>query len=462
MQAQTFSLQKAIESAQENTIEAARARSELNASSAGFRSFQAGKKAQLSLFLDPFVDKYDTYPFSKFYDPQYYNPAGAIAELRLTKDVTSLGGKMYVNSSALWVTFFDPDYGANYFYTVPLSAGYKNELIGFNAHKWDKKINFLKDENSRKEYASKMEKISLEAVKYYMNWLEAKSLLDIAKSNTEVSQGLYEIGKEKLAIATITKNELIALELQYLNAQNHIFTATGDEKNARNALFSYLRIEDEGQDITLDVPDMPHHLDIDPAMAMDLARKNDPESMKIKEQNLEAQKALDKAVKESGLQVGVDLSVGMQYNNNSSVYPNFGNPSSLIAGGVSFKIPIVDHGLARSRKDEAEYRLESTEQGEMEAGRKIDLQVSTALSDFNIQQDMAERTASARALAEESYQLVQELYSNGDIDINTFVLAQNRKDEAYKNYLSSLKKYWISYYTLRALCLYDFINNHPL
>ena len=44
-----------------------------------------------------------------------------------------------------------------------------------------------------------------------------------------------------------------------------------------------------------------------------------------------------------------------------------------------------------------------------------------------------------------------ENYANGLCDINTYTLAQNRRDEAYNQYLSALEKYWTTYYHLRTL-----------
>ena len=41
-------------------------------------------------------------------------------------------------------------------------------------------------------------------------------------------------------------------------------------------------------------------------------------------------------------------------------------------------------------------------------------------------------------------------------------LASSRRQEANKNYIEALKNYWLSYYKLRKLTLYDFEMNIPL
>ena len=44
-----------------------------------------------------------------------------------------------------------------------------------------------------------------------------------------------------------------------------------------------------------------------------------------------------------------------------------------------------------------------------------------------------------------------ENYANGLCDINTYSLAQSRRDNAYKQYLSALGKYWTSVFHLQTL-----------
>lgn len=48
-------------------------------------------------------------------------------------------------------------------------------------------------------------------------------------------------------------------------------------------------------------------------------------------------------------------------------------------------------------------------------------------------------------------------FIEGNTDMNTLSLAANRKDEAHKNYVSALEDYWLSYYKIRRLTLFDFV-----
>ena len=61
------------------------------------------------------------------------------------------------------------------------------------------------------------------------------------------------------------------------------------------------------------------------------------------------------------------------------------------------------------------------------------------------------RTAQAVTMADEVFELNAENYANGLCDMNTYTLAQNRRDEAYNQYLSAIEKYWTTYYHLQTL-----------
>ena len=44
----------------------------------------------------------------------------------------------------------------------------------------------------------------------------------------------------------------------------------------------------------------------------------------------------------------------------------------------------------------------------------------------------------------------------GKADVNSLTLSLNRQQEAQKNYISALQNYWLNYYKIRKLTLFDF------
>ena len=59
-------------------------------------------------------------------------------------------------------------------------------------------------------------------------------------------------------------------------------------------------------------------------------------------------------------------------------------------------------------------------------------------------------------MAKSSYQIYKARFILGKEDISTITLSLNRQQEAQRNYHKALSNFWIYYYTIRTLTLYDF------
>ena len=451
--AQHLTLDEAVRLAQDSTITARMNRDALLGAEWTYRQFAASLKPQLTFELNPGYRKISTEPATHYYMLRDYNMLDTFAEFRLEQKALGLGGSFYASSSALWTEFFNDQTRNRIFSTVPVGIGYANDLLGFNGHKWEKQINDYTYASAGKEYEYELALIAMKAAGYYLDGYVAKARYDICADNADVARQLLEVGKEKFALASISKNELSALELQSLNSENALFASRQELENARGRLLSYLQIPDQGQELELSAPAAPGFKSLDPAALTAAAKENNPAFRKSREELLSAREKADRAKVESRfLQAGIDINLGIQ-NNAPAFGTAYGHQQPFVMSGLSLRIPIFDGGLAKSRSKVAQYNLARAEDSEAEALRQLELEVGQALREFNIQQELLQRTGLALTLADESFELARELYSNGETDINTFTLARNRKDEAHTNYLNSLRSYWMSYFTLRSLCV---------
>lgn len=452
LEAQSLTMDQVVRLAQDSTIRAHMSESSVEASRWEHEQFLALRRPQLTLSLTPGYQKMTFEPNNYFYKSRNYNMFNGLTELRLEQKALGIGGEFYASTGLLFTQYFNNTDPARLFSSIPLGIGYSNGLLSYNPFKWEKKIADLKLREADLEYVKELGDIALEAVTLYVNCYTAVSRYEICDRNAEVARTLLSIGREKYDVASVSKNELSALELQSLNAENALFDAREQLESARASLFSFLRIQDNGQPLDLSEPEVPEYrlFNLDEVIA--LARDCNPARIRGQEQTVSAEQQVRKArIQGRFLQSAIDLNVGLQ-----STVAQFGDfyqdQKPFIIGNITFKIPIFDGGLARSRTKAAESSLEYAIRAEQETLRDLDLQVSLALRQFNIQQDLIQRTSKALTLADESFDLARELYSEGETDINTFILAQNRKDEAHTNYLNSLRAYFKSLYTLKMLC----------
>lgn len=458
--AQEMTLDEAIRLAQDSTIAAMEGRTTLDRAQWEYEEFLSSQRVQLSLVLDPNYRKFTFEPQLHYFRQQNYNMLNAFGELRLEKQSSSLGGQFYAGTSANWTEYFANSSNVpRVFSAVPIDVGYTNKMIGYNENKWDRQIQKFRAESEEKAYRYNLANIALKTESFFIDYFVNLSLHNVYTTNAEVFGQMYEIGKEKFEMAAISKNELSALQLQYLNAVNTLYNADQQLETARKSLLSYLNIKDNGQTLMVREPEVQHSISIAREEAIYLARENNPECRNRQEDILLAKQRVDKArVQSSFLQTAVDVSLGIQ-SQAQTFASAYSNITPFFYGGVTLKIPIVDGGLAKNRKQAAASELERAELSLQEKERQVLLDVENALNEFNAQQGLLERTKEVLLIADESFEMAHELYRNGEADINTFMLAQSRKDDAYMNYLNSLKTYWKSYYTLCALCVTDFRNN---
>ena len=55
-----------------------------------------------------------------------------------------------------------------------------------------------------------------------------------------------------------------------------------------------------------------------------------------------------------------------------------------------------------------------------------------------------------------AYEQTRQRFIISKADVNSLTLSLNRQQEAQKNYISALQNYWLNYYKIRKLTLYDF------
>jgi len=79
-----------------------------------------------------------------------------------------------------------------------------------------------------------------------------------------------------------------------------------------------------------------------------------------------------------------------------------------------------------------------------------------------MQDDQVVISAKSDTIGQKRYDVTKQRFLIGKIDVLNLNDALKEKDSAKRGYISSLRDYWNSFYTLRQLTLYDFVNNQSL
>ena len=453
---QRLTLQQAISQAQDSTYLAAMAEAGYQKEIWKYREFQSGLKPHLNLTLRPEY-RNEAYDHEKtFVLPRDYDILSTVAELTLDQKITSLGGDLYVSSLGIWSEYFNDSFGSERLFGVsPLRIGYQHSLIGFNPHKWDMRIQEARATDAEKRYSYESYEIARRTASLYFNAVKALSLYQMYRDNAETSKLLYDIGEEKFNITFIRNDELATLKLQWMNASNMADVAEVKLQDALSMLCSFLRIPYDPE-LELIVPQNPERKLIDRDKVYELVRNNNPvytgNTLKV----LQSSREEEKARKEKGVQIGVDANIGLQHYA-TGLGPAITDQTVYSISGVTFSIPLVDQGSRKNRHNAAMYDLRAAEAQQAEDIRSLSAEVELAIRDFETYQRLLDGAQKAAELADETYKQANENYANGIADLNTFSIAQTKREDAHTNYLNVLEAYWNAYYSLSLLCVADIL-----
>jgi outer membrane protein TolC len=280
-------------------------------------------------------------------------------------------------------------------------------------------------------------------------------VLQLRLEEMYLNDTLLAIAREKATIAIVTLAELHTMEVQQQNAANMLEVARQDELKARTELASLLRLKQLPADLSLlTIPEMPSPVSYTSDEVAKLALSNSPAYQHQLAELTEARHQEYKARKERGINVGIDVNLGMQQVN-KTFGSAFKNQQLYALGSVQFSIPLMDHGAAKKRHEKASAWADRQELASQEVERLLAEDAAVTLQKLQFSRDRLLSTQKTIKLAEEAYNETADNYANGLCDINTFTLAQSRWAAAYSNYLAALEEFWVSHYHLQTLINYE-------
>ena len=84
------------------------------------------------------------------------------------------------------------------------------------------------------------------------------------------------------------------------------------------------------------------------------------------------------------------------------------------------------------------------------------------VAEFNERQSIVGNAREALTIAEDAYAQTLQRFIKGQADAYSLSVAQNHWQTARQNQIASLQNYWLAYYHLRRLTLYDYQRHQPI
>lgn len=456
-------LNRTIQMANDSSLEAFRAQNMYLSGYWNYRSYKADRLPSLTLNLTPvqyyrdITRRYDSGQDLDVYRSQqtYY----ASGDLAIEQNFDLTGGTFYLNTSLGYMRSFGNNKYTQ-FTSIPIRLGYSQSLLGYNAFRWERKIEPLRYEKAKKQLIYDMEQVSEEATQYFFSLAMAQAEYELARENAISSDTLYRIGQERLKIAAISRADLLTLKLDAVNARNTLQNAGSSLQRAMFSLVSFLNMEKDTE-IEAELPGHPPVITIPMEQAIATAQENNPKYLELKQGVLEAEQNVDRTRQESRFNASINASIG--FNQVAETFKDaYRKPTQQELASVTISIPLVDWGVRRGRYNMARNELNVKRISAQQEKISLEEEIIMTVNDFNKQQSLVQSTEEALDLSILAYNETRQRFVIGTADVNSLILSQNRQHEAQRNYISALGNYWLYYYKIRRLTLHDFMSGFSL
>ena len=453
----TLDLDRTVRLATDSSLSARKYQSVYDATRYQYLSWQASRKPQFALESTPVMyERYMTQRYLSLEDIDVYRQQRMLysqAGITATQTMERWGGEFYGSTQLGYLRTFG-DQNQTQFMTIPIAVGYKQDLLFYNPLKWARQIEPMKLARAEKELAYGIETASEQAVERFFALALAQDLQRMAEEYLASCDTIYAIAERRYKIASIPKAELSILELEKTNARTTLANARIARQRAAQELAVYLGME-RTTEIELIIPSVVSTLHVDAAEAIQQARENNPQYLSTRQVTAEARREAEKARVEKYLSVSLDASIGLNQvaDNFSDAYTHL---LSQDMASVTLSIPLKDWGKRKNAYLAARSNVDAAERAEQETARDTELDVALTVADFNERQAIVETSRQALTIAEDAYAQTLQRFIRAQANAYDLSLAQSHWQTARQNQIASLQNYWLAYYHLRRLTLYDY------
>jgi outer membrane protein TolC len=457
-----LTLEDVLKLAEEQSPNALMAKNRFRASYWQYRTFKAEYRPSLTLTG---TTPYYSTAFERVWNSQdnkwdykSTNVLRNLGSLALSQNIGLTGGTISLNSDLTLENDFERN-TRNYI-TVPVSIGLVQPLFRYNSLKWQKKTEPLKYSAAKQTYLSNIEAVHTQAVMNFFSLALAQSNKQIAEMNFANADTLYKIAQGRYELGTIAENELLELQLSWLNTETNRKEAEMNLRDREIRLKSFLGFNANVR-LELILPTEIPPLQVNSEEVLEMAKANNPELINQALTVLTAQSSVAQAKAEKGLNANLIASFGTrdQDSNFDLAYAN-SNQQQNVRLGIT--LPILDWGLGRGKYKMAVSNLELAQVTADQAVVDFEQNLVLDVEQFNLQKAQVAVAAKSDTVAMRMYEVTKQRFLIGKIAILELNNADTKKDQNRRAFIQALQNYWNYYYNIRSLALYDFLNRKPI
>lgn len=386
------------------------------------------------------------------------NVANSSLSINLLQNIGLTGGSLIMASSLYRIDNFGVRDSKAYT-AVPLTLSYKQSSIFYNEFKWRKKLEPLKYQEAIKSYLETLEQIAYNTTLQYFELYASGVQLRLERQNLQNIDTLYRITQARFSIGTAQLNEVLQARVSLLNVKKAVSNSILAFEIAQQNMIRQLGYNNV--QIDLELPDNITFFEIDPTVALQYSRENGKAVIEHQRKRLEAEQEIDRTKSQADPSVSINTNLGLTQTGYTltSSYVSLLRNQSL---SIGLEVPLMDWGVNKANIRRAKVNLELQNSIIAQQKLAVDQEISYQIMKWRMLQEQIAIAKETSELAMQRYEIARQKYSLGTISFTDFSNAQLDKDRAVIGYNNNLRDYWLLYYLIRKLTLFDFEQNTPL
>jgi outer membrane protein TolC len=319
---------------------------------------------------------------------------------------------------------------------------------------WDERLQSLNAVVAERGYLEAREDVARTTADAFFNLYAQQMTLANAAFNAAVNDTLYTLNKGRYEVGKIGENDLLKSELALLRARAAVDDAKLNRDRAEAALRRMIAYPAE-RSLAIVTPDSIPVVDADPDVAVAQALKNSSTMQQNELDNTTTKRGIAQAKANNRFNASVVASAG--FNQTAATFgPAYQAPLGSQTLTVGVNLPMLQWGKGTADVQEATAFAErSAANNKM---RHDQLEEDARFAALGLQQAQRNVLLAAKAdtVAAKQFEVARNRYIIGKIQNDALYLAQGEKDAAVLANVQALRNYWMSFYLLRRLTLYDF------
>ena len=416
-------------------------------------SLMPGLRANLLPFTfdRTMTKRYDSETNRDVYRPQ--QTLSSYFNLAVQHTIPLTGSMFYFDTDLGLLKNFQEDGVTTDYSTTPFRVGFKQPILAYNELKWQKRIVPLQYELAKRKLILERVTLNLKVVELFFDLALAYARSKMQLENIQSSTKLFELGKKRFEIGAIERKDLLNLELSTYTASNEYAAAQVFYRKTLYQLYSVLN-KDLGMKVIPILPEIHNNLSIDIENALLNAEEAHPDFVDFKTKLLEAEREIDKFTKQNRYDISLDASYGFNQRANtlSGLYQDFLDQQRV---GVTISVPIFDWNARHYMGKAVEAKRKGAESKIAQNQAAFKIGVQAAVADFNQQAAIMYSQKKAMEIALELYGTTSRRLQVGGSSVNELAQAWLFYQGAHDGYLTSIRNYWVYYYKVQQLTLFD-------